>query len=667
MGLWDDDLPEPDEPLSFSESESEVMEVQSRVPKSDELSLGYAEVQDGNRKVWRLIGVPQSDRLSHFYIIGASGMGKTKFLEHLIWQDIKNRVGFGIIDPHGDLIARVKELLVFVVGLDEGLEERVVLIDPTDKENTVCFNPLELTEGYTPARQAGELVEVFQRIWSDAWGDRMADIFRNTLIALIENNLTLDEVPTFLTDAAFRVKLLPNVKNDKCRDYFNNEFNILNAKTRSEWITSTLNKVRTFLADDTVRDIFLSPKSSFNFREVMDSGKILLVRLPKGLLGTSSDLLGSLILSKIQMAAFSRADMPEEKRRPFYLYIDEFQNFAAENFAQVLDEARKYKLALTLAHQNLGQVPAKLKSSLLNCPLQAYFRVSRVDAEILAKELFVGIGGSQQSWEPYFQELQILRSRGCYIKNKNGGAIALITTHPADGIERYYEEVIKDESKISIMKGVYWDRESHIGESYLRSREDIEREYRARMHALLDGNVSEVFKERKRGAIHSVNYKKIIEEGENNQVEFKESLRGDNEKSGGRPNKTMEYFVAKAIAAFMNSEGGTLFIGVHDKGEILGIENDYTPFNKGKDGFLLYLDQTINKFLGKEFNQFTDVKIMPIDGKEVCVIEVAASKMPAYVKSKESEEFYIRAAASSPPMGVREATEYIKIHFSDKV
>lgn len=418
--------------------------------------------------------------MTHFYVVGASGTGKTKFLEYLIRQDIKNKFGFGVIDPNGDLVRHVKELLSLFVWDEKELEERVILIDPTDKEYTVSFNPLELTEGYTAARQADELVEVFRRVWRKSWGDRMADILHNTFIALIENNLTLAELQPFLTNAPLRSKLMQNVKNEECRQYFAKEYDVLVPKTRSEWITSTTSRVRRFLTTEAIRDVLRSSKSSFNFREVIDNQKILLVRLPDGLLGESGELLGSLILAKIQMAAFSRADIDEDERVPFYLYIDEFQHFAADNFGLILDAARKFKLGLILAHQNLEQVPDNLIPALLNCPLQAYFRVLRADAEILAKELFAGAFENPQPWERYFQELQTQIEWTCYFKNKNGGGLARIMVPPPISLKKELE-------KMGNPKALGWFRnhEKHIGKNYLRKREDITEEYEARKLALL--------------------------------------------------------------------------------------------------------------------------------------------------------------------------------------
>ncbi|OYV25611.1 MAG: hypothetical protein B7W98_03765, partial [Parcubacteria group bacterium 20-58-5] len=225
---------------------------------------------------------------------------------------------------------------------------------------------------------------------------RTDEIFRNTLIVLIENNLTIAEFSLVLRDAEIRKRLLANVKNEICREFFNEQYGAWNAKTKTEWTAPILNKVGALLSDDRVREIFVSRESSFNLRRIMDEGKIILVKLDKGRLKGASELLGSLLLSKIQMAAFSRTDVRMSERRQFYLYIDEFQNFATESFRNTLDEAAKYKLSLVLAHQNLSQLPSELRASVLtNCGLQAYFRVARLDAELLAKEAFAGVYGAR--------------------------------------------------------------------------------------------------------------------------------------------------------------------------------------------------------------------------------------------------------------------------------
>jgi type IV secretory pathway TraG/TraD family ATPase VirD4 len=466
--------------------------IRQREPDKDELSLGYARGydEDEKRDVYQLKAISQSERATHFYIIGASGTGKTKFLEHLIKQDIKNGEGFGIIDPHGDLIEDVKEQLAALVH--HGLDERVVLIDPTDKENSVCFNPLERTDDISAAKLAGELVLVFKKIWADAWGARTDEIFRNTLIILIENNLTLAEFSLILSDHAVRTKLTAHIENDTCREFFE-KFESWDKKTKIEYTAPILNKVSAFMSDEQVREFFISPKSSFNLREIMDSGKILLIKLSKGKLKDASDLLGSLLLSKIQMAAFSRENVRESKRKPFYLYIDEFQNFATDSFLDILAEARKYKLSLTLANQNLAQLPPKLRASILtNCGIQACFRISREDAELLAKESYVGIFAKPPAWESYIQELQSLPPRTCLIKSKVFGGVVIVEVPP---VYPAWEEVGMDEEDFAaVMESVQF---LNISRSYLRKREDIKKEYRTRREALMVTDEPENFREKK--------------------------------------------------------------------------------------------------------------------------------------------------------------------------
>jgi len=464
--------------------------IRSRSPNSDELALGWAEGKDegtGN-EVFQLKAVPQEHRDAHFYVVGATRSGKTKFLETLIEQDIKNGFGFGVLDPHGDLAENIKGYLYILKRESpELLQERVILIDPTDKTHTVTFNPLERTAGESAARVASELTEAFKKIWHDAWGARMEHLLKNTLIALVENNLTIAELHPFLTDSLVRRKVLEKVNHTGCREYFE-RFNSLRVNTQDEWMESTLNKVDAFLFDDNLRQMLSSPKSSFNLREIMDEGKILLVKLDKGRFKGNADLLGSLLLAKIQAAAFSRTDLTESKRRKFYLYIDEFQNFATEAFIGTLAESGKYKLALILAHQNLAQLPAPLRASILsNSGLQAYFRISRDDANILAKESLASLYSSPPGWEEYIKILQELNPRVCFVKNKiSGGVIAIQTIDqppPHEMAETNEEDFARQVA------------ESNIGKRYLRERKTIEDEYAARKKKLLETEEPETFAE----------------------------------------------------------------------------------------------------------------------------------------------------------------------------
>lgn len=459
-----------------------------REPTPDELVLGWAEGTDEvtNTTTRLLKGILQEHRSTHMYVIGGSGVGKSKFLESLIEQDIKNGLGFGVIDPHGDLTEDVKGFLTLQKG-EEFLRENVVLIDPLNTKETITFNPLEKIEGIPTAELAGELVLVFKKIWHDAWGARMEDLLKNSLIALIENNLTLVELPLFLTDPVVRNKVLEKVEHPVSRQYFE-RFNSLRTHTQDEWMESTLNKVRAFLSDERIRVIFAARKSSINLRAIMDNRKILLVKLESGRLKISGELLGSLLLAKIQMAAFSRTDTPEEKRVPFYLYVDEFQNYATESFADVLAQARKYKLSLILAHQNLAQLPSNLRASIFsNCTIQVYFRILRDDANILAKESLSPIYQQPPGWETYIQMLQELQPRQCAVKNKIEGGVVFIET--LDVLPPHEREEVEQDEFMELVAS------KHIGAKYMRGKEEIEAEDRERHEELTRVEEPESFRE----------------------------------------------------------------------------------------------------------------------------------------------------------------------------
>ena len=301
--------------------------VRERAPNRDELALGHAWGTEEGRDVFQMKGVSQDDRASHFYIIGASGKGKTKFIEYLIRQDMWHNQnyaaapGFGVIDPHGDLYHEVKACLL---SAHDQFKNRVVLIDPTDKERSVCFNPLELSEGVEPIQQVKELLAAFEKIYGDSWGQRLEALLRNTLIVLIENGMTMAEIPLLLTNETIRKKLLRNVKNETCVAYFENDFEEWSKYDKVNWRQSTLNKIDAFITDKRLKRIFMSPKSSIDLRDIMDNGKILLVNLSTGDLGEdASKLFGSLLVTKLKQAAMKRG---QEERRPFYLYrrVSEF-------------------------------------------------------------------------------------------------------------------------------------------------------------------------------------------------------------------------------------------------------------------------------------------------------------------------------------------------------
>jgi hypothetical protein len=447
------------------------------IPGTLDLGWHWSETKDE----FQMAKIPQKDRATHLYVIGATGTGKTKFLEFLIQQDIEKGNGHGVIDPHGDLIEDIKGLLTLHYDPEEKeISEKVILIDPTDPELTITFNPLEKLPNVSVSEQVNELVSAFRKIWSDAWGVRMEDLMRNSLIALGEAELTLAELPYFLTNRTFREAVLEKVEHPIAKEYFH-RFDALTDRSQVTWIEPVMNKINAFLSDERIRQMFSYPKSSFNLREIMDHRKMLLIKLDKGKLKGAADLLGSLLMAKIQMAAFSRSDVPQSKRTPFYLYIDEFQNFASESFMVLLSEARKYGLSLIMAHQTLAQIPEELRSLILgNTGIQIYFRLNRHDASLLAKEGFEYSGYEVKSmslyrgpdfwslgeeWEHYTEALQTLPPRVCYAKHKiEGGIIPFTTVH----IEPAWETLgIKEEEYSEFLK-IY-----PFGKNYLISREEL--------------------------------------------------------------------------------------------------------------------------------------------------------------------------------------------------
>ncbi len=452
----------------------------------NEIALGWYYSDERNElQMARIAWEAQAGR-PHAYLVGGSGTGKSKLLEAMILQDICLGRGFGVIDPTGDLVENVKGWLCSEARHD--LEDDVVLLDPLRPESTVVFNPLDRVPGVSIEEQALHLVSAFKKIWEDAWGARMEDLLRNTLIVLQENDLTLAELPLFLIDERFRTKALQNSKHPIARQYFK-RFLDLTDNTRNEWMESTLNKVDAFLADTRVRQVVSGNRSSFDLREIMDTNRVLLVRLDRGRLPESGDLLGSLLMAKIQMAAFSRSGTLRSQRVPFALYVDEFQNFATDNFVETLAEARKYGLVLTMAHQNLAQMPKTLLASVLgNCDLQLFFRVSRTDAEILAKEALRVTGDTIKAVEPSgggftyrfyslseefercFQQLQDLRNRRFLAYWRRELTAQFF----------YTPEVPDPVAELGMDQQEYQDYTSDIGKTYLVSRSQLEQQAQER-------------------------------------------------------------------------------------------------------------------------------------------------------------------------------------------
>jgi hypothetical protein len=328
-------------------------------------------------------GIKTDDRRRHMYIIGKTGMGKTIMLENMIIDDFKQGRGLALIDPHGDMSSRLLEFIP-----KERIKD-VIYFDASDTDNPIAFNPLEsISEKHHHLITIG-IVEIFRKLWADIWNSRIEYIFNNCLFALLEySNSTLLEVMRLLTDENFRKNVAIKLKDPIIRNFWTTEFEEYSKKYQTEVILPIQNKIGQFISNPIIRNIIGQKKSSFNLRELMDEGKILIVNISRGKIGESSSaILGSLLITKIQQTALSRADITEEERNDFFLYVDEFQTFATDSFETILSEARKYRLSLILSHQYISQLSQKIRNAIFgNVGTFVIFRVGAEDAEFLEKE-----------------------------------------------------------------------------------------------------------------------------------------------------------------------------------------------------------------------------------------------------------------------------------------
>jgi|GEM_PF-982169 len=326
-------------------------------------------------------------RATHTIVIGQPGTGKSRALESWIMQDIKSGQGVGVIDPHGQLFDHILSRVAQLAEEDPSLAERVVIIDPLDKNYTVGFNPLEAIQGISSERLALFLTDVAIKIWSIDTSEtpRMTQLLTYTFLALAELGLRIADFPRFLQDADWREELLARVTHPEVVSYFRFQFPKSTGGIQ-QWIAPALSRVGKLLLDNDLRLIF-SAGSTINFRAMLDDGLILLVNLSKGhLTEGSSELLGAFIVAHLQKAALARL---EDGVRPFYLYLDEFQNYTTDNIKDILSETRKFGLPLVLAHQYLSQLSPTILNAVKNTTgTIASFRVGHDDAEWLSKELF---------------------------------------------------------------------------------------------------------------------------------------------------------------------------------------------------------------------------------------------------------------------------------------
>lgn len=328
-------------------------------------------------------GIKPLDRRRHMYIIGKTGMGKSTLLENMIFSDIRAGRGVAVVDPHGDLADAV------INFVPSNRTNDVIVFDPSDRDYPVSFNMLENVDSSLNTIVCSGLVGIFKKIYAESWGPRLEHILRNTILSLLEYpGTTMLGIPRILQDQDFRRKVVKKISDPIVRAFWDKEFEKLDSRQRTEAISPILNKVGQFLSSPIIRNILGQTKSSLDLRFAMDKKKIVVINLSKGKIGEdNSALLGSMIITKFQIDAMSRANIPEKDRTDFYLYVDEFQNFATDSFATILSEARKYKLNLTMANQYIAQMNDEVKGAVFgNVGTVVSFQVGFDDAEYLSNQ-----------------------------------------------------------------------------------------------------------------------------------------------------------------------------------------------------------------------------------------------------------------------------------------
>lgn len=436
-----------------------VLPAPTNAPKSG-LFLGNNVFRSQKTPIY----ITDKDRSRHFYIIGKSGAGKSVFIASMAAQDAINGKGFCVIDPHGDLI---EDVLKFIPK--ERIKD-VIVFNPADRDRPMGLNLLEANSDEEKDRASLDAMQIFIKLFgAEVFGPRIQHYFRNACLTLMddeEEGATLLDIPRMFIDEDFQKRKVAKCKNPVVRQFWEGEIAKTGQREKEEMIPYFSSKFGPFISNTTMRNIIGQPKSAFNIRQTMDDGKILLVNLSKGLIGdTNAQLLGLILVNKISMAAMSRADMDEDKRRPFYLYVDEFQNFATDAFADILSEARKYKLALIMAHQYIAQLTegsgagsgkdSKVKDAVFgNVGTIMNFKVGAEDGEYLEKE-----------YSPTLSQQDIIgiANYKAYIKlninNTSSRPFSLETVYNPGG-DKKVAEVIKEYSRLKYgRKKVFVDQE----------------------------------------------------------------------------------------------------------------------------------------------------------------------------------------------------------------
>jgi len=346
----------------------------------DELTVvGRTNFHNDNKK----FGIKLDDRRRHVYIMGKTGMGKTSLLLNMAVSDLEKGHGLAFVDPHGDVSER---LLHYI---PEERVDDVIYFNPADLSYPIGFNPLDKVDPSQRHIVTDGLIGVFQKIWADSWGPRLAYILRNCILTLLEYpGTTLLDIMRILVDKNWRTQVVRSIEDPVVKSFWVNEFNNYTEQMMREAISPIQNKVGQFTSSPLIRNIIGQTESTIDLRDIMDNRKILLLNLSKGAIGEGgSQLIGAMMITKMQLAAMSRVDTPEHERTDFFAYIDEFQNFSTDSFAEILSEARKYRLGLILAHQYIYQLSENVQAAVFgNVGTTILFRVGGYDSEVMEKE-----------------------------------------------------------------------------------------------------------------------------------------------------------------------------------------------------------------------------------------------------------------------------------------
>lgn len=372
-------------------------------PNEDDITV-FAETNFRNQR--KPFGIKRRDRRAHMYLIGKTGMGKSTLMENMIISDLNRGEGLALLDPHGDLVARVRNRIPVARRGD------VILFDPTDETRSINLNLLDASGKAARHLVASELISIFKKLWSDSWGPRTEHILRNTLLALLElPQATLLDVQRLLADYEYRQALITVLEDGPVKKFWVKEFEQYAKNFRTEAISPIQNKVGQFVTHPVIGRIIGRPESSFDMRSLMDEGKVLLADLSKGKIGEdASNLLGAMLLTQIELAALSRADVPEAERRDFYTYVDEFHSVTSASFTNILSEARKFRLSLILGHQYMEQLDEELRAAVFgNVGTIISFRLGASDASYLAREFYPTFSaGDLISLPPYHIYLKLM-------------------------------------------------------------------------------------------------------------------------------------------------------------------------------------------------------------------------------------------------------------------